>query len=229
MNYILGSIPFFEIFEYLVVGLLIFLAVNFVGRYIVPLIEKRTGPLNRSWQKIKIIVWLVYFGLFFASLLRLYTAITLIFTIVVLGLGWEYWKNMFSGVLIKFTGQINEQDFISTDFVQGTIKTIHLARSELINEKGELVIIPNSRLRNSVVTHLHKIHDVNICVFEVKNSGGLTTNDIHSLAYNCPYISSNQAISVEKRQDQYVVKATIIDNSFTENAINYFNVAVRSN
>jgi len=136
-----------------------------------------------------------------------------------LGLGWEYWRNIFAGMLIKFTDQLRTGDFISTDIAVGTIKRISLPRTDLINEKGELVFVPNQRLRNSVVTHLHKTHDVNICVFNVQTREDQTLDDLYQIAYNCPYIAVNRMVTVELKEDGlYQVKATIIDNSFIENA-----------
>jgi small-conductance mechanosensitive channel len=140
-----------------------------------------------------------------------------------LGLSWEYWRNIFSGVLIKFNDQFNEGDFVSTDVVTGTFKKIYLSRSELMNEKGELVFVPNHKLRDRVVTHLHKTHDVNICIFNVRTTNDQPLENIYQLAHYCPYISANQEISVEKKQkNNYVIKATIIDNTFTEYANDYF-------
>lgn len=226
MSFFQNNIPFFIIFEYIVVGLLLLLVFNFIGRYVIPLIEKRTEFINPWWQKIQIVLWLVYIVLLFSDLLRLYTAITLISTVVVLGLGWEYWKNIFAGVLIKFNDQFKKGDFISTNKIKGTLKTIYLSRSELINEKGELVVIPNNRLRNKVLTHLHRTQDVNIRIFNVTNTNNQSSEDIYKLAYDCPYISGNQEISVEKNQkNEYLIKATIIDNSFIDYANNYFEQA----
>jgi small-conductance mechanosensitive channel len=226
MNFLQSTIPLFIIFEYIIVGLLLLLVLNFIGRYIIPLIEKRTVFINPWWQKIQIVIWLAYLILFYSDLLRLYTAITLISTVVVLGLGWEYWKNIFAGVLIKFNDQFKKGDFISINKIKGTLKTIRLSRSELINEKGELVVIPNNELRNKVLTHLHRTQDVNICIFNVKNTIDQSPEAIYKLAYDCPYISGNQEISVEKKQkNEYIIKATIIDNSFIEYANNYFETA----
>lgn len=226
MNFFQRTIPFLIIFEYIVAGLLLLLVLNFIGRYIIPLIEKRTESVKPWWQKIQILLWLVYIVLLFSDLIKLYTAITLIFTVVVLGLGWEYWKNIFAGVLIKFNDQFKKGDFISTNKIKGTLKTIHLSRTELQNEKGEWVVIPNNELRNRVLTHLHSPQDLNICIFNVKDPANHSSEALYKLAYDCPYISGNREISVEKkRKDEYIIRATIIDNSFMESANNYFEKA----
>lgn len=223
MNYFFGNIPLTQLIVYTVVGLLLLLFFNVVGRYIVPLFEKTSSFVGSIWPKIQIITWVVYSVLFYSALLSSYTGVTLIFTIIVLGLLWEYWKNILSGVLIKFTSQFKLEDFISTEIVRGTVVNIYLARTELINEKGELVMVPNNQLRNSVVTHLHKTHDVNICAFTVKAGNSETLEDLYQMAHNCPYIAVNQDIAVERKTgEEWVVKATIIDNSFIEHANRYF-------
>ncbi|MDH3492323.1 MAG: mechanosensitive ion channel family protein [Acidobacteriota bacterium] len=228
MNYLFGNIPFTEVIIYSVAGVVLLLVFNFLDRYLVPFLEKRSSTINPWWQKAKIISWLIYLGLFYSALLRSYTGMTLIFTVIVLGLGWEYWRNIFAGMLIKFTNQLRKGDFISTNIVRGTIRRISLPRTDIINEKGELVFVPNRRLRNSVVTHLRKTHDVNICVFNVKTRKDQTLDDLYQIAYNCPYIAVNQIVAVELKEDGvYQVKATIIDNSFIENANRYFSDKTR--
>ncbi len=196
---------------------------NFIGRYVIPLFVKRIDFALAWWQRIQIVLWVVYLILFYADLLRLYTAITLIFTVIVLGLGWEYWRNIFAGIMIKFNNRFKAGDFISTNQIQGTLKTINLSRSELVNEKGELVIIPNNEIRNTVLTHLHRTQDVNICIFNVTTSQDQTSQGVSKMAYDCPYISANQEIAVEKQKpNEFIVRATIIDNSFIEYANKYF-------
>lgn len=222
MKNFLGSLPYLQIIEYSIIGIILLLIFNIIGKYIVPQIEKRTKSAYSIWQRFQIIFWVIFSILFFSELLRYYPAITLIFTIVVLSIGWEYWKNVFAGVLIKFTEQFKEGDYISTDFIKGTLVKVYISRSELINEKGESVLIPNSKLRNSVMTHLQKVSEVNVKIFTLETPKNYSSNEVKHFVYLCPFISANQEIQIEKKEaNKFLIKATIIDNSFVENVDGY--------
>ncbi len=187
------------------------------------MIKEKQHFFELLWQKIQIITWLLFFGLFYASLFRANMAITLVFTFIVLGLGWNYWRNVFYGIIIRFKDQLKKGDYISTDFTKGKIKSVYLSQSELINDKGELIIIPNYKLRSSVLKYLQETNNIKVYSFSVTSSNNESTNDIYRFALNCPYISVNHDIIVERNHsNKFQVKASIIDNSFIESIERYF-------
>ncbi|NNE68605.1 MAG: mechanosensitive ion channel [Pyrinomonadaceae bacterium] len=227
MNYLLSNITLFRFAAYLAAAMLMYLLFRFVERYMVPLLQKRIESINPLFAKLQIVAWLSFGVFLFASALAQFTLVTLIVTALILILGREYWKNIFAGTLIKFTNRLNEGDFISTDFIQGTIMKIFLSFTEIRNEKGESVIVPNTSLHDCVVTHPKRAHDPNICVFELRTKANLRLEHFYQLAYNCPYLSANQDISVEKTSPfEAVIKATIIDDSFKDRANRYFEMYI---
>ncbi len=225
----IDQIPFSHFFTFVLVGLALYLVLYILDSYVIPTLKEKRSSIDPLWQKIKIISWLLFFGVFYSTLFRKNMAITLVFTVVILGLGWNYWRNVFSGILIKFKNQLKVGDYISTDFTKGIIRSVSLSQSELVNEKGELVIIPNYKLRSSVLKHLQETNNVKVYTFVVKSSNKESVEDIHKLALNCPYISVNQDIVVKREQsNKFQIKASIIDNSFVEMINKYFDEAIKT-
>ncbi|MEN8139137.1 MAG: mechanosensitive ion channel family protein [Bacteroidota bacterium] len=223
METYLDNIPFSQILIYLAIGLLLIVVSKFISAYVIPLLKGKQVSVSVSWQRVQIVIWLVFFGMFYTAMLHENRNLTIILTVVVTGLGWSYWRNIFSGILIKFYNQFNVGDEISTDFVIGKFKEINLDQSELINDKGESIVIPNYKLRTAVLKHLYEKDSVNTHPFTVKTAENKTQEEVYKMVLNCPYISTNQDIYVEKIADkEYMIRASIIDSSLSEKVNKYF-------
>ncbi|MCK5781314.1 MAG: mechanosensitive ion channel family protein [Flavobacteriales bacterium] len=219
----LNKIPFSEILAYVAVGLLLLIIFKFISKYIIPTISKHPNSTYKIWHRVQIISWLFYSAMFYAALLHKSRELTLIATILIVGLGWSYWRNLFFGIIIKFYGQFNRGDRISTDFVEGIIKTINLSQSELINDKGELIVVPNYKLRTSVLKQLYEKDSSNTYPFTVKVSQKKKREDVYNAVIECPYITANQDIFIEKKKEQeYLIRVSIIDSNFIEKINDYF-------
>jgi small-conductance mechanosensitive channel len=193
-----------------------------INHYVIPLIKRKQHQINKYWQKLQIIAWLFFIGMFFIALIRANMFITLIFMVIILGLGWNFWSNIFSGIVIRFTNQFEPGEVISTDFAKGELKSINLSQSELINDKGETIVVPNKKLRGAVLTHYHKKSNVQMHSFTVEFSDK-TIEAVYQVALNCPFISANQKIEVERTQgNEFNINAAVIDSYFVDKVNTYF-------
>lgn len=204
------------ILSYIFLGAMLYAAIYIINNYIVPLLDNHKERIIRWWGKVQMILWISFFALFSYRCLQDNLYISLIFAILIFGLGWNYWRNIFSGILIRFNNQFKVGDFISTDFASGELKTINLAQSELLNEVGELVIIPNFKLRNSVLKHLAKKSNVKMYTFNVKAENN-SLELLRLKAINCPYVSANHSINIESNTEgRYAVKLALVDAVFVD-------------
>lgn len=217
-----SKIPFSQFLGYVALGVLLLVVFYLINNYIIPISKGRQPIVKKYWQKIQIIAWLSFFGLFFVAMFRVNMYITLVFLAVITGLGWNYWQNIFSGIIIKFNNQLKVGDAIATDFATGELKKIGLSQSELVNNLGELVVIPNFKLKSSVLKHLYKKSNIQTHSFTVE-AGSRTTDDIYQMALSCPFISANQKIDVQRlNKQEVVVKASVLDNVFVDRVNAYF-------
>jgi len=222
MNFNVSEIQIYKLLFYVLFGAVLFVVLYIINNYVIPLIKRKQHQINKYWQKFQIIAWLLFIGLFFIALIRANIFITLTFMVIVLGLGWNFWSNIFSGVIIRFNNQFEPGEVISTDFAKGELKAINLSQSELINDKGETIVVPNKKLRNAVLTHYHKKSNVQMHSFTVEFTDK-TIEAVYQLALNCPFISANQKIEVERIQgNEFTINAAIIDSSFVDKVNTYF-------
>ena len=222
MNFNVSEIQLYKLLFYVLFGAILFVVLYIINHYVIPLIKRKQHQINKYWQKLQIIAWLFFIGMFFIALIRANMFITLIFMVIILGLGWNFWSNIFSGIVIRFTNQFEPGEVISTDFAKGELKSINLSQSELINDKGETIVVPNKKLRGAVLTHYHKKSNVQMHSFTVEFSDK-TIEAVYQVALNCPFISANQKIEVERTQgNEFTINAAVIDSSFVDKVNTYF-------
>lgn len=219
----LENIPVSDILKFLIAGLIIMVVFNIINSYIIPFIKERQAATLKWWQRIQIITWLLFVALFYVKMLQANIIVTVILSVFLFGVGFNYWRNVFAGILIKFSNQFRAGDIISADFAQGQLSAINLSQTKLVNDKGELVVIPNAKIRAAVLKQLYKKNNVQTHSFKVQANKNQTSEDLYRLVLNCPYISANQKINVEKKaNDEYLIQVSIIDNSFVDKVNLYF-------
>lgn len=227
-NYI-NTLPIKQVLLFLVIGGLLHVAFNIITTYALPIIKKKKDSVSLYWHRIQIISWTVFLLLFFSSLFKANMYLTLAITIIVLGIGWTFWTNFFAGNMIKFTNQFKVNDTISTDIATGSIKAIKMTYTEVINTKGELMVIPNNQLKKAILKHQNKKNILKTHTFICKAKASLSYNKIHEYALNCPYFTANQSISIVKDDETYQIKAMLLDDSYKERVYEYFENLAQKN
>lgn len=216
------NIQISHILLFIAIGIVLFMGLYIVNNYILPMLKKKHFLFFKYWQKIQLIVWIGYSFLFYVTLFRSNMPLTLIISGIIIGIGWDYWRNIFSGIIIKINNQFRIGETISTENTTGKIISINLSHTELTNDSGELISIPNYVLRSSILKHLFKKSTVQLYTFNIHIENA-DVSTIKNLAILCPFISSNQKIEVEKIKDSdYILRAGIIDISFAEEVNDYF-------
>ena len=219
----LENIPVSDILKFLVAGLIIAVVFNIINSYIIPFIKERQATTLKWWQRIQIIIWVLFVALFYVKMLQANLIVTVILSVLLFGIGFNYWRNVFAGILIKFSNQFRAGDIISAEFAQGQLSAINLSQTKLVNEKGELVVIPNAKIRTAVLKQLYKKNNVQTHSFKVQVTADQSSEDLYHLTLNCPYISANQTINIEKKSSaEYLIQVSVIDNSFVDKVNAYF-------
>ena len=223
METYIDKIPFSEIVKYLLSGIFILLIMKFISSYILPLIRGRYKSVSVKWKQTQIVIWLLFTGMFYTAMVHNNLELTVIVTSVVLLVGWRYWRNVFSGILIIFYNKFTIGDTIATDFVEGKFSSIKLAQSELVNIKGEYVIVPNFKLINSVLKHHFEDNNARSYSFIIEVDEAVSKAYIYKRVISCPYISANQEIIVEKESPvKYSVKVSILDTCLKDKTSDFF-------
>jgi len=221
-NYI-NQIPFTQVLVYLFIGGIFHFVFKIINTYFVPLQTERNANQNKLWERIQIIIWVLFSLLFFSELFLASPYLTLSLTMITLGLGWNYWQNIFAGILLKFNTNFKVGDNIQTAFTSGKIIHIALSYSKLKNLKGEFISIPNYVLKKEAVKYLHEKQHLKTYTFTTSSKLKKSQSAILQASLNCPYIAVNQEIKIKNtKSGGYKIKASLIDQSFKEKVITYF-------
>ena len=220
-NYI-HTIPFKQIIFFLMIGGLIHFVFQFINHFLISTLIKKNKSIYILWQRIQIIVWFSFFLLFFSTLLISNFLLVSFISIFFIGFGWNFLHNLYAGIIIKYRNKLNIDDDITTGFVSGKILMINWIDTELINEQGEHIIFPNKKLLSSVIRHLNKMTALNPFTY-IYQTNKSSYDKLYTQALNCPYFAVNQTVTLSKNSDNtYQIEAMLIDKSFKEKAIRYF-------
>ncbi len=220
-NYI-NTLPVKQVVLFLVIGALLHFIFYLINSYALPVLLKKKSLIGLYWNRIQIVSWTIFLLLFFSSLFRANMYLTLAISAIVIGIGWSFWTNFFAGIVIKFTNQFKTGDTVSSELVQGKVKSIRTTFTEVINSKGELLIIPNSKMKKAILRHHSTKSTLHTSSFTC--NAKLHQNDMYKYAMNCPYFTGNQSIKISKNQNNiYEIKAMLLDESLKQKAVTYFN------
>jgi len=219
----INTLPLKQVLIYLLVGALLHFVFYVITRYIIPVLIKRESAIVLLWQRLQIVVWVVYFTFFFSSLMITNIVLTLSISFIVITIGWSYWTNFFAGTIIKFSNTPKVNDFIATELVSGRIRKINLTYTEIVNKKGELIVIPNNKLNKQVIKHVNDAKTLSPFSYVFFPKKDFSYEKLHQKALNCPYFTANQNVKIERDEGvSYLIKAMLIDASLKEKAIVYF-------
>ncbi|MFT5858801.1 MAG: small-conductance mechanosensitive channel [Flavobacteriaceae bacterium] len=203
-------------------GGILFVGFYILNNYILPLISDRIRIENK-WMKVQLLVWIAFSLILFIELLRVNAVITLSIVLVAFLAGWSFWKNIFSGIIIQLSGQIQLGETIAIGDITGTVESLGVAQSVVVNHDGERVNLPNSQLRSSALRHVRKKSNIELYSFSVIGGANETVDSLYQTALNCPYISANQNIDIKRLEGQeFSVKTSIIDSAFIDQIELYF-------
>jgi hypothetical protein len=158
-----------------------------------------------------------------SSLILANIILSLFISILVLSLGWSFFRNVFAGVFIKYNDKPKIDDYIVTTHLSGKVSAVNWSYTEIINPNGDKISIPNKDLIKATITYQKNTDDLISFSYSYIPKENETYQSIYLLATNCPYFTSNQKVVVTKNDDKsYQISAFLIDKSFKERADLYF-------
>lgn len=139
-----------------ITGLVLWLVFRVLNRVAKVLIKKRQiqAGMLRMLPVIELIAWVAFS---FWGVLVLFgqhqhydLIVVLLAALVIFGLAWFVFRDFLAGVLLKSEKALHPGQVIKTPIVEGKIKSMGFRNMELVNEAGETVNIPYSRLSNQL-------------------------------------------------------------------------------
>lgn len=141
---LLNGIPFSMLLVLGAIGLLIFIGFSLYRRLLLPiLLLKETGPAHlKQLDRVEIITWGIYFIILIYSVLMMSLVVVTIL-LAVIGLAFfDFWKNFFSGIILKFGDKFQIGDSINVNGHLGKVITFGSRDLKIVSTVGEEILIP---------------------------------------------------------------------------------------
>ncbi|TVR41710.1 MAG: hypothetical protein EA394_05395 [Bacteroidia bacterium] len=141
---------------FILAGFLLFFMFQLLGR------ARQTFAQKKLWHRsagsllplAELILWVAYafwgIHLLFGNHIYFDLVVGIMVVLVIVAIAWFVFRDLFAGVLLKAEKALEPGQTIKTPFAEGKIKHLGSRSIELINDSGELVKIPYSRLSNEL-------------------------------------------------------------------------------
>lgn len=139
-----------------IIGLLLLLLFRLLNRIAKAIIRKREirSVLLRILPVIELVAWVAFsfWGVWvlFGQYQYYDLIVVLLAVLVIFGLAWFVFRDFLAGVLLKSEKALQPGQVIKTPIVEGKIKKMGFRHIELVNDSGETVNIPYSRISNQL-------------------------------------------------------------------------------
>lgn len=134
--------------------LILFRVLNQVAKVFIKKTQLRKGVLH-TLPLTELVAWIAFsfWGVFIIfGQHHYYDLIVVVMAIlVVFGLAWFVFRDFLAGVLLRSEKALHPGQVIKTPIVEGKVKKMGFRGMQLINDKGETVTVPYSRLSNQLL------------------------------------------------------------------------------
>ncbi|MCB0706729.1 MAG: mechanosensitive ion channel [Saprospiraceae bacterium] len=216
---IINGIPFSTLFVLALVGVNIFIGFNLYRRLILPiLLLKESGRTHQKQvDRAEIIVWAIYIiaAIYFALIASLPVAFILI-ALMVFSF-FDFWRNFFSGIILKLGDKLQLGDSISVNGHTGKIIEFGNRALKITSSFGEEVLIPYSLINTEIKIEQKSRPKILLKTFVLEEVSA-NKNKIETAIYNNPWILISSPISISMENQQTRLSFYVLDNAFFEKA-----------
>ncbi|MCP3932736.1 MAG: mechanosensitive ion channel [Bacteroidetes bacterium] len=222
-------------------GLLVFLAIGaaiiIVGfwllhRYVMPLIKSRqSNRIASIWLlRMEVLTWSLYALFAIYRLLLASPAITIIFIILLIVLGWNFWKSYFPGLLFRLEKTLEVGDSIRFNkdeekMQEGIVQKISGRNVEIFLTTGEILMVPFHRLDSLIISKSHPEGNLDRHIFIVnfeRNDISDKKTLITKILFECPWsVPAKDPIIENLGKGQYQITSFAVDKEASEKLMAY--------
>lgn len=220
---IINGIPFSMLLLLAVLGLIIFIGFSLYRRLILPMILiKDTGKTHlKSLVRLEILVWAVYFlVVIYYGLVTSLPIIALLIILIVFAF-FDFWRNYFSGIILKFGDKLHQGDSITVNEHSGKILAFGSRTLKIVSSVGEELLIPY-RLVNKEIKigqkSTPKTLFKTLVIDETAKDQINRKKEIEKVIYSNPWIIISAPINIELEDHRTNLSFYVLNNDFFEKA-----------
>lgn len=218
------TIPALLILGLLMLGGIIWVTFKILGDYITPFLKSKY-KIKRAYlfvYRLQVVTWLIFTLFCFYQIVSSQLIIGLVLTIFIALIGLNFWKDFFTGIYLKFSGNLNINDHISIRRLKGKLLKFNARNIQIETDNDEVLYIPYRQfLMNEVSKKLNKgetrSKKIVLNLREDYPNNKLST--VEQIVVLCPWVNSHKPIKVEKINQNVYEVTVFTSDDFTFNKI----------
>lgn len=219
----INGIPFSMLLILGVIGVAIFVGFHLYRRLILPiLLLKETGPAHqKSVDRLEIICWAIYFIVLIYNALMMSLAVTTILLVVISLAFFDFWKNYFAGIILKFSDKLQLGDVISVNELRGKVIAFGSRDLKIVSTIGEEILIPYQLINTEVKIAQKRTPKIlyKTFIFEEAIGANLSAKDkLTKAVYANPWIIISRPVNIALEEDHVTLSFYVLSNEFFERA-----------
>ena len=222
-----NSIPALLILGLIIIAIVLFVAFKILTDYITPFLKShyKIKEPDLAVYRFKVIIWSTYTMFSFYQLISSHIIIGIALTVFIGLIGFNFWKDFFTGIYLKLENRIKVDDNISLNNIKGEITKMHTRNFELKTQNDEVYIIPYHKLlQSSVAKRLSKGEERSrtITLIVENNSNYNSIKAIENLLNICPWIYTHKPSIVKKMNNCEFSITIYVPDNFTFQKVEEF-------
>lgn len=215
---LINKIPFFLLLLQVVIGLLLFIGFRLYQRLLMPIVLRRDSGAahHKSIARLEIIVWAVFFAfVIYSALVRSLPVTAILLTLVIVAF-FDFWRNYFPGIILKFGDKIQVGDSITVNGYSGKVLEFGNRDLKIISPEGEETLIPYSRINTELKIGQKSSPKILFKTLVLEEGAG--RKQIEQALYHNPWIIISSPVSIAFEGQQATLSFYVLNNDFFEKA-----------
>jgi len=202
-----GRISLPLLIAFVVLGVTIVIVFRILHVLILPSIERRkVKDFFANWIfRLELLTWIAFAVYFIYRFMLVSPLVTLVVLILVVAIGWKFWKDLFSGIILKLEDRIKPGDSIAFTEESGNIVEMGNRNITLKSKQGEISVIPYSNINGYKIIREQGRDNVlrfRLSKVSIKSFGG--NQALKKLILSCPWSSPRHTPEIQSIDDSQV-------------------------
>lgn len=206
----MNNISISLLLELTLVFILLFGSSVLFSRLILPsMVIKPKKAHYKKWSfRILFFIWIAFISFYLYRLFQNYPGFTVLFLILLFVPFWNHWKNLTSGLLIKWDNKPIPGDKIEIRGKSGKILRISFMHVYLQTDEGTIIAIPNQLLTSAGYSRILNTQDDVLIEIRVRKSmikklGGF--EQVRKVAMSSPWSHPKRQVEITDMDDNEVL------------------------
>jgi hypothetical protein len=220
----INGISFSMLFVLTIVGLAIFVAFSLYKRLILPIVLlKDNGPAHcKSVARLEVIVWAIFFlSLVYYALVASLPVTVILLTLIIFAF-FDFWRNYFTGIIMKLGDKLQLGDSIVVNGHSGKIVEFGNRDIKMESTIGEEILIPY-RLANTEIKIGQKskpkiLFKTFVLDENIEDSSIGLKQKIEQAVYTNPWIIISSPVTIRMEGQKAILNFYVLNNDFFEKA-----------